>query len=446
MMVRPGHTTVLLWLTLTAAASSAGAAVDLELRPTAPHGSLGSPIGMGLYAVLDGNGDSSFSVVDVVMTWDPLVLELTGVDADGPHPWFLFGFLSDELLDGLNADCGPATFCGSFTGTPYNDGNAYFQAASISNAEATTVGMLIATFTFNTLTSTFASPVTIEPALGATTVTQVFAPGGAVVTGMLRGADAAVFEATLSVEDLTVVSGRSGLLVVSGTVVDTRFLAVTIAVELQVPLGEPGVFFTPAADASEADIQQLGDPWPGRGLFSPFDTAPQPDGTGSLLVNGSVDENGTFRPEATVFSGPLTAFPLVAEPGALGEFVASLDTGTLSSGWNDDVSGVLGRLASGVVRVVELNDADGSGSIDTLDFAGLQNCFTGDVATGGPPVFPLDPALRCHVFDGDDDGDVDWTDFEIYRNGMSGPQSVLTAARSGFQRFQRLHRGRRRHD
>lgn len=45
------------------------------------------------------------------------------------YEWASTGFPNDFRLDGLNADCGPSTFCPSYTGKPFNDGEAYFTAS-----------------------------------------------------------------------------------------------------------------------------------------------------------------------------------------------------------------------------------------------------------------------------------------------------------------------------
>ncbi len=44
------------------------------------------------------------------------------------YNWVQSGFPNDAQLDGLNADCGPGTFCSPHTGSPFNDGDAFFQA------------------------------------------------------------------------------------------------------------------------------------------------------------------------------------------------------------------------------------------------------------------------------------------------------------------------------
>ena len=56
------------------------------------------------------------------------------------------------------------------------------------------------------------------------------------------------------------------------------------------------------------DIAQAGDPWPGMGSFSRFDV----DQTDNPMLNGSVDDNGTFLAAPVVYSGPLSTFPVQA--------------------------------------------------------------------------------------------------------------------------------------
>ena len=46
----------------------------------------------------------------------------------GSYNWVASGFPNDSQLDRINADCGPDTFCSPYTGKPFNDGSALYQA------------------------------------------------------------------------------------------------------------------------------------------------------------------------------------------------------------------------------------------------------------------------------------------------------------------------------
>jgi len=133
--------------------------------------------------------------------------------------------------------------------------------------------------------------------------------------------------AELSVGNVAVIPGGTQSVVVSGDIAGESTFGLTITLEIVPRSGNVGtVTFTAAPPV---DILQLGDPWPGQGMFSAFDT----DLAGSLLLNGSVDENGTYVPGPVVFSGPLTAFPIVASEDAAGVWDVTLSTSGDHSDW-----------------------------------------------------------------------------------------------------------------
>ena len=173
------------WL-LFFCAGQALAEIDLVLQPEPQTITVGAQVEIGLFAVSDDGTAQAFCALDVILTWDPASLELREAVDDGPHNWsFVFGFLSDESLDGLNADCGEDVFCDPYTGLPFNDGNALFQAASFSEATATVEGLRVATFRFMALDETPTTDVVIEESRGVFWTTKVLQPGGTDVTGTL---------------------------------------------------------------------------------------------------------------------------------------------------------------------------------------------------------------------------------------------------------------------
>ena len=163
---------------------------------------------------------------------------------------------------------------------------------------------------------------------------------GVVTAAMLVVANAEGAE--LSVGNVAVVPGGTQSVVVSGDIAGESTFGVTIILEIVPRSGNVGtVTFTAAPPV---DILQVGDPWPGQGRFSAFDT----DLAGSLLHNGSIDDNGTYVPGPVVFSGPLTAFPIVASEDAAGVWDINLST---SFGDDSDWVWVITTLVPGTITV-----------------------------------------------------------------------------------------------
>ena len=163
--------------------------------------------------------------------------------------------------------------------------------------------------------------------------------------------------AELSVGDIMVRPNGNGRIVVSGSIDNESTFGVTIMLELVPRAGSVGtVEFTPVRTAapqrrgsvsilartdrpdevrvsrtaaSDVDVVEIGDPWPDRGNFSPFDT----DETGSPILNGVVSDNGTFVASPVVFQGTLSVHPIRVSPGAHGIWDVTLATSRGSSGW-----------------------------------------------------------------------------------------------------------------
>ena len=177
--------------------------------------------------------------------------------------------------------------------------------------------------------------------------------------------------AELSVQDLKIRPNGTGTLTATGTLDGESTYGVTLMVELVPRPGNHGTLeFTRTigkhpgtakqvsiqrgagrpdgvriiqAHRPDMDIVQLGDPWPSRGTFTPYDT----DESYSTSLNGVVDDNGTFAGELTSFSGALAAFPVKASANAQGIWDVTLSTSKGESGWE----GLTTTLTGGTITV-----------------------------------------------------------------------------------------------
>lgn len=382
------------------AVSPAFAEVNLVLAPEPQTVPVGAVVDIGLYAVSDDGSDQSFSALDVIFTWDPVLLELIGAIDNGPHDWTMSGFMPDEHLDGLNDSL--------------LDGDAIYTVVSIAPATATRGGLLVTTFTFRALAETHLTHVVIEPERGEYSRTQVFGTDepNQDVTGTLGTARVTIAEALLTAADVILPAGRIGEVVVSGEIAGASTYAVTIMMELVPRAGAVGTMtFTPAPPV---DIRQIEDAWPGAGSFIAYDT----NATPSLLFNGSIDDDGTFIPAPVTFAGALAGFPVIASADARGIWDVMLSN---SVGGDSSWEGLATAMGHATLTVVKPGDGDGSEKIDVRDFSELQACYTGPVGPIDPPAYALEPALRCVVYDFDDDGDVDAVDYAAFYAEMAGP-------------------------
>ena len=120
--------------------------------------------------------------MDVILSWDPAVLQLRGIDSNGPYPyqWMFSGFTNDHGLDGLN--------------DTWADGNALYTAmAQLGGppAWAPPEGLLVTRFLFRKLHVGGPTSVTMLADFGNYTHTVVydgFIPG-LDVTGTLTGTE-----------------------------------------------------------------------------------------------------------------------------------------------------------------------------------------------------------------------------------------------------------------
>ncbi len=179
--------------------------------------------------------------------------------------------------------------------------------------------------------------------------------------GVLRAAPA------LSVQDLVLDAGTGGVVIVDGQLQGESTFGVTVIVRLIARPGARGqVRFTAAPPI---DIFQLGDAWPAAGTFSPYDT----DITGSPVLNGCDDDNGTFVPTSTNFNGSLARFPVEASANAAGTWDAVLTSPIGDSGW----VGLTTTLVAGTVTVPGVTDVPTLGEVGLMIFAALILLFGG---------------------------------------------------------------------
>ncbi len=147
--------------------------------------------------------------------------------------------------------------------------------------------------------------------------------------------------AELTAHNLNLMSGETSRVVVSGRIAGELTFGVNIMVEIVPRAGATGVVrFTPAPPV---DIVQLGDPWPGLGVFNWFDT----DVSYSEALNGSVDGDGIFIPTPVTFSGDLVMYPVEAGAGARGVWDLRLSTSVGDSFWD----GLATTLTPGTLTV-----------------------------------------------------------------------------------------------
>ena len=407
-------------LALAAARPAAVAAVNLVLRPGSVTVDVGEPVTVGLFAVSDDGTDQDFTGLDVVLTWDPVRLELMGVNNDGPHNWgFVFGFEWDEGGDRLNADCGPDSFCEPYTGVPFGDGDALFQAASFSPATATEEGILVGTLRFIARMPASTTQVVIVPSGGDRSTTRVLQPGAVDVTGELGDASLSIVGGVVEVGDFTMAAGGRTEIFSSGWIDDIDTIGVTVILEIVPRSGVAGsVQFTQAIGPEDVDIAPFSDPWSPDGVFQAFDT----DQSGSVARNGVVLSDGLFEIAPLVFSGPLAAFPIVASPDARGVWDVMLCLAPCSaadsSAWESSVF-IPTALLHGTVTAVPPGDGDGNGTVVLRDFSEFQGCFTGARTAAERPAYSLTPQLRCGVYDLDQDYDIDHDDYRELQDLMS---------------------------
>lgn len=173
--------------TLVVGVQVASAEVNLELRVnTSAKWFVGDTIEVGLYAISSSETEQTVAGIDVILSWESAVLELTGLINNGPYRWLASWFPDDSKLGGLNApfnDLDPI---------PGNDGDALYQAVMQSNSPATvtTEGLLVTTLVFTAIGASDSSLLIILPQIVTkswTTTSRVLTdnPPAGIITGTL---------------------------------------------------------------------------------------------------------------------------------------------------------------------------------------------------------------------------------------------------------------------
>ena len=345
--------------------------------------------------------------VNVILEWDPGVMELIGVDDAGPYDWLMSGFFSDAELDGLNADCGPEIFCEPYTYLPYNDGDGYYQAiGNFSNtAVAPPSGLLVSILEFRALSMALGSELRIVSDVGGVTTTAVVGESGQDVLGALG---------TCSVNINPAVDW--GMLSLSAPV-NTCLWAPpggSTYVDLVVSdLAQPVNGVQALVQYDETRLTFVGATG-GDGLGSPWDAAAVAatqldDGVvsvGGVLLGGSSDADSVvaeleFVTAPDITSG-LTSVELLVQFPPL---VTKLTNAATAEDVYPEVSGL---------QIVELaGDIDAEGDVDLADYAAFAVCYGSDVELGD-----------CCCFDFDSDGDVDGDDYYFLHSAWTGPLSI----------------------
>ena len=390
---------------LGAAASPARGNVNLELRPVESAVRTGDLVEIGLYAVSDDETDQIVRGLQVILQWDPLHLELAGLIDNGPYEWLFSGFFDDSGGDGLNADCGPDTFCDPYTGLPYNDGNAYYQAGANFDepASATPDGLLVTTLLFNALEYTYTTEVWLPPAFGESTTTQVFGD--------------------LPAEDVTGTLGSTFITI--NPQVDWGLLAVeapdaacgfypgdSVTVLLKVSYLSFPINGVQALIDFDEDVLGVLDISPGDGAGSPWDAAAEvfeeADETityAVLLLGGGADADAVVATMQFVVLP--SAEPTVGIVELLPQVPPLLTKLTLAS-----TGATIIPDLQGPALIAHPGDWDADADIDLADYSNFAGCMTGPEAT-----VPLDDCCR---FDFDRDDDVDLVDFAQFTLAFTG--------------------------
>ena len=150
---------------LLAVAVRAEANIDVVLRSDRPIARVGDLVEVGLYLLPNDGLPTFVGGFDALLGWDPLVLELLGVSVDGGNWWFAT-FPKDDGWDRINADCGTDVYCVSYTGLPFNDGDAMYSAAAAPGGiPLSGDGMRVLTFRFQALAEVPTTEIFLIPEL-----------------------------------------------------------------------------------------------------------------------------------------------------------------------------------------------------------------------------------------------------------------------------------------
>lgn len=144
----------------SAQAGGVGPLINLEFRPSFQSVNVGSVVNVGVYASSTFS-TRSLAAYDLIFTWNPAFLLLTGVDNTGAVPMAANVFFNSAQTGGINEIVPPADGSGMLSGLALpGAGNA---------PVATTAGILLTTLKFNALALTPSTPLTILNSAGSPT-------------------------------------------------------------------------------------------------------------------------------------------------------------------------------------------------------------------------------------------------------------------------------------
>ncbi len=169
-------------LCLLPSALHADPVVDLvwKDRPQSVAGGVEFTISLYAMSVRPDGQDQPVFALDVVLTWDPTVIQLIGADDIGPYQWLSSGFLADPL--NYNLDDGRAKY------------TALSRFSLPAAARATPKGLLVTSVRFLALSENALDTIVIAPSLGPHAQTKVFGAEflGQDVTGALDNTSIAI--------------------------------------------------------------------------------------------------------------------------------------------------------------------------------------------------------------------------------------------------------------
>lgn len=156
--------------------------VNFEWRPLSQTVAVGETVDIGLYAVQSGDSQVPFSAMEVILAWQPDILELTGKVDNGPYDWLSSAFPAIDvgnLNDGVPLPP---------IGVPNNDGDALYQALGQFSPRplpvATQDGLLVTTMRFLALAETLNTEIRIPERIGLFARTVVL---GDLINGSIEG-------------------------------------------------------------------------------------------------------------------------------------------------------------------------------------------------------------------------------------------------------------------
>ena len=409
-------------LCLSAALLPEGIAeVNLEWRPATQTAVAGDDVDIALFAVSDDDSDPSMRLLTVIMEWDATRLELLGIVREhDDYDWERSLFWDDRDLDRVNNDCGEDEFCDPYTGLPYNDGDAYYEARAFTPnnpaPEATPDGLLVTTFRFKALRPGTGSLQFISSlsAFTATRVLRTFSLEDDVIGTLGPAAEVTITPCALP--PTVVAEGARYLAVtpppgenpialrVSGDKLDDRIFCVSAYVQADGRLGSEPVFQTPTAwgllhvtgeqiipNASYQVQTECG---------KELDLKPSDAATATTWHWGDVDGSGAADEEDVLLV-------LAASEGVF-EFVTrfNVDQAGCEPDGVIDADDILFVLAATQDASFPC-PAVCATPVDLDDFFESFGCLLG-------PTEEADPECDFHDMDGDND--VDLKDFSTFEN------------------------------